>query len=56
MVALRPRLLTRGHIEELRVYAQSLWDDAVKLEGLWREGKQGDLGCMSNRMVVVADK
>jgi hypothetical protein len=39
----RPRLLTEGHIHELQRYAQSLWRDAVRLEGLWREGQLDDV-------------
>jgi len=43
MVTLRPRLLTENHLAELRQYAGNLWQDAVKLEGLWREGKLDDV-------------
>jgi hypothetical protein len=39
MISLRPRLLTRDHIGELRQYARNLWQDALKLEKLWREGE-----------------
>ena len=39
MVNIRPRLLTTDHIVELRQYAQNLWQDALKLEELWREGR-----------------
>ena len=39
MISLRPRILTLDHIEELRHYAHHLWQDALKLEALWREGK-----------------
>jgi len=39
MISLRPRLLTRDHITELRQYAQNLWQDALKLEEIWREGR-----------------
>ncbi|MGD9033338.1 MAG: hypothetical protein PVJ69_09955 [Desulfobacteraceae bacterium] len=39
MISLRPRLLTRDHIGELRQYARNLWQDALKLEELWREGE-----------------
>ncbi|UCB49357.1 MAG: hypothetical protein JSW56_00120 [Deltaproteobacteria bacterium] len=38
MISLRPRLLTRDHMGELRQYARNLWQDALKLEELWREG------------------
>jgi hypothetical protein len=36
---LRPRIITPAHIEQLRQYAQNLWQDALTLEKLWREGK-----------------
>ena len=39
MISLRPRLLTMDHIGELRQYARNLWQDALKLEELWREGE-----------------
>ncbi len=43
MITLRPRILTIDHIEELRQYTQHLWQDALKLEALWREGKLDNL-------------
>jgi hypothetical protein len=39
MISLRPRLLTMDHIGELRQYARNLWQDAIKLEELWRGGE-----------------
>lgn len=42
-IPLRPRLLTEGHLADLRRYAVSLWQDAVKLEELWRQGQLGDV-------------
>ena len=39
MITPRPRLLTTAHLDELRKYARNLWQDAVKLEELWREGQ-----------------
>jgi hypothetical protein len=39
MITLRPRILTMDHIGELRQYTHHLWQDALKLEALWREGK-----------------
>ena len=38
MISLRPRLLTMAHMGELRQYARNLWQDALKLEDLWRHG------------------
>ncbi len=49
MVTLRPRLLTMDHLEELREYANNLWQDAVKLEEIWRKGQLDDV-------VQVGDK
>ena len=43
MVSLRPRLLTNDHITELNQYAHNLWNDAVKLEEIWREGQLDDV-------------
>ena len=39
MISLRPRLLTMDHMNELRQYAHNLWQDALKLEELWRQGE-----------------
>jgi hypothetical protein len=39
MSTLRPRILTEQHIRQIRQYSQNLWNDAVKLESLWIEGK-----------------
>jgi hypothetical protein len=38
MITLRPRLLTDEHLKELARYSRHLWQDAVKLEELWRKG------------------
>jgi hypothetical protein len=43
MLTLRPRLLTSDHIEELKTYAHHLWEDALILEALWREGALDNL-------------
>jgi len=49
MVTLRPRLLTPDHISDLRRYAHNLWQDAIKLEELWRAGQLDDV-------VIVAEE
>jgi hypothetical protein len=43
MITLRPRVLTVGHLKDLRNYAHHLWQDAVKLEELWRTGQLDDV-------------
>jgi len=42
-IPLRPRLLTIEHIAELRRYALNLWQDAVKLGVMWRQGRLDDV-------------
>ena len=42
-IPLRPRLLTLAHIADLRRYAGCLWQDAVKLEQMWRQGQLDDV-------------
>jgi hypothetical protein len=42
-ILLRPRILTADHLKDLRHYAQNLWQDAVKLEALWRQGQLDDV-------------
>jgi hypothetical protein len=43
MVCLRPRILSPDHMADLRRYAGNLWNDAVRLEKLWRNGQLDDL-------------
>jgi len=43
MIPLRPRLLTVNHLADLNRYAYNLWQDAVKLEQIWREGQLYDV-------------
>jgi hypothetical protein len=43
LVALRPRLLTVEHLADLRRYAENLWQDALRLEKLWRRGQLDDV-------------
>jgi hypothetical protein len=43
MILLRPRILTLDHLKELRHYAHNLWQDAIKLEELWRQGQLDDV-------------
>ncbi|MFQ5904703.1 MAG: hypothetical protein ACE5JO_13540, partial [Candidatus Binatia bacterium] len=43
MIVLRPRLLTTDHIRDLRKYAHNLWQDATKMEEIWRAGKLDDV-------------
>ena len=42
-ILLRPRILTIDHIQEIRHYAHNLWQDAVILEELWRQGQLDDV-------------
>lgn len=43
MISLRPRLLTIDHIADLKLYSYHLWQDAVKLEEIWRGGNLEDV-------------
>lgn len=43
LVTLRPRLLTVEHLADLRRYADNLWQDALKLEKLWRREQLDDV-------------
>ena len=42
-IPLRPRLLTMDHLADLRRYAVHLWQDAVRLEDMWRQGQLDDV-------------
>jgi hypothetical protein len=36
---LRPRIITKNHLDYLQKYSASLWDDLLKLEKIWQEGQ-----------------
>jgi hypothetical protein len=36
---LRPRIITENHLTLLREYSTNLWQDMVKLERMWQEGR-----------------
>jgi len=36
---LRPRIITPNHLASLREYSANLWNDLLKLEKMWQEGK-----------------
>jgi hypothetical protein len=38
MCTLRPRIISPEHLLELQIYGKNLWDDARRLEALWRKG------------------
>ncbi|RKY42342.1 MAG: hypothetical protein DRP80_06915 [Candidatus Omnitrophota bacterium] len=42
MNTLRPRIINPQHIKQLKIYAENLWKDALKLEKLWVENKLKD--------------
>ncbi len=54
MSTLRPRIITPGHVLSLQAYAKNLWDDALKLESLWREGKLTQYVCISKEEEEIA--
>jgi hypothetical protein len=41
--SLKPRMLKEAHLRGLAFYARNLWQDALTLEKLWREGKLDDV-------------
>jgi len=42
-ILFRPRILTTDHLKNLNHYAHNLWQDAIKLEELWRKGQLDDV-------------
>jgi len=42
-IALRPRLITDGQIEELDAYCARIWDDCRVLEKMWHDGLLDDM-------------
>jgi len=53
-ILLRPRLLTERHIFELKQYAADLWQDATRLELLWRKGKLDSIVRISDEEKALA--
>ncbi|MFC1514567.1 hypothetical protein ACFL5X_01530 [Candidatus Omnitrophota bacterium] len=54
MSTLRPRLLKPAHIDQLTVYAKNIWDDALKLEEIWRAGKLSKYAQISKAEEAIA--
>ena len=38
-ITLRPRIITQNHLVALQEYSVNLWNDLLKLEKMWIEGK-----------------
>jgi len=38
-IALRPRIVTPGHLEALAAYGKAMWEDCLKMEKMWLEGE-----------------
>jgi hypothetical protein len=38
-IALRPRLITADHLDELRAYTDAIWEDCRELERMWLQGE-----------------
>jgi len=53
-ILMRPRLLTDAHLTELAQYARDLWNDAVKLGTLWREGHLDDFVVIGREEKAIA--
>ena len=54
MCTLRPRIITPAHVEQLKIYAQNLWRDALTLERLWLEGKLSKYVQISAEEEIIA--
>jgi hypothetical protein len=42
-IALRPRVITEGHLEALERYAVGLWSDCLTLEKMWLDGELAEV-------------
>jgi hypothetical protein len=51
---LRPRIITFGQLAELRDYSSNLWQDLLKLEGMWCAGKLDHVVQMSPPEAALA--
>jgi hypothetical protein len=51
---LRPRIITRRHLELLRNYSRNLWKDLTLLEKMWRDGQLDDVVVMGEGEATIA--
>ncbi len=52
--ALRPRLLTPGHLEALARYGGRLWNDCLTLEKMWKSGELDELVAIEEEELEIA--
>jgi hypothetical protein len=53
-VALRPRLITPGHLKAVEAYSQKLWQDCLLLEKMWLTGELDALVKIENEELDIA--
>lgn len=53
-IGLRPRVIRPEQAEELKVYAENLWQDTLVLEKLWSEGKLDHVIKITPREIEIA--
>jgi len=51
---LRPRIITQDHLVSLQQYSTHLWNDLLKLERMWQEGKLDHVVQMGEEEVGIA--
>ena len=51
---LRPRIITQNHLASLQEYSVNLWNDLLKLERMWQEGRLGHVIQMGEGEAEIA--
>ena len=52
-IALRPRILTEGHLDALAAYCAAIWKDCLTLEKMWLEGALDDLVSIEEEELAI---
>jgi hypothetical protein len=53
-IALRPRIITAHHLDDLRNYCRAVWDDSITLERMWHAGELGDFIDIEEEELAIA--
>jgi len=53
-IALRPRVLTHGQLDTLKIYCRAMWDDCLVLEQMWHAGELDDFIDIEEEELAIA--
>jgi hypothetical protein len=53
-IALRPRVITPGHLDALKIYCRAMWTDCLMLEKMWLAGELDDFVDMEEEELEIS--